>query len=76
MRLASWTEPPFHVISRARKNKTYEMSWKAKRVVREMSPLTRLVPFTIPANVLPNATLISQSKRVTGATQRLDERRK
>jgi hypothetical protein len=56
--------------------KTYVRNWKAMRVVKDIKPRTRLVPLTIPASVLPRATFKSQSKSVTGATQRFDERRR
>ena len=39
-------------------------------------PLVKLVPFTMPASVLPSATFNSQSKSVMGATTRLDESRR
>lgn len=45
-------------------------------VIKEINPRTKLVPLTMPANVLPKATFNSQSKSVTGATHRLEETRR
>lgn len=51
-------------------------NWKAINVASEIKPLTKLVPFTIPAKVLPIATFNNQSKSVTGATHRLEDKRR
>jgi len=55
---------------------THLTSWKESNVMRLRTPRVKLVPLTIPASVLPKATLMIQSNKVTGATQRLDEKRK
>lgn len=45
-------------------------------VARANRPRTRELPLTMPARVLPSATLMSQSNTVMGAMERLEPRRR